>query len=210
MIKYRSDMTDRGLNADLRALIAQDDVADEGEQLALEIFDDFASPVGVQLEHRQVARRPGRPPGAKNRAGVNVVRLIKATKRPTLLTLKEWADLPLADFMKATGIEKAADAFAAWFRVAELVTAYEEGRPTQRVEVDGKGGVVLPVVLFGDPPVRPDLVDGNPPDDGAMVNVTDWEKQANTIASQGVDDEGSPTKAHDPDEDVDWAEQSGS
>lgn len=196
-------MAIRGLEADVAALIAQDDVSDAGgEQLALEIFDDFASPVDVQLQHRNVSRRPGRPPGSKTRTGLNIVQLIKATKRPTLLALKEWADLPLTDFMAASGISKPAEAFAAWFRIAELVTAYEEGRPTQRVELDGKVAV-LPVVLFGDAPVRPDLVDGNPPDDGAMIDVTHWKSPDETEGSQGDDGEGAWPKAHELDEAAD-------
>jgi hypothetical protein len=202
-------MGERGLQADLAELIAQDDVSCAGgEQLALEIFDDFVSPVDVQLQHKSVARRgPGRPPGSKTRTGLNIVQLIKSTKRPTLLALKEWADLPLVDFMKASGIEKPAEAFSAWFRIAELVTAYEEGRPTQRVELDGKVAV-LPVVLFGDAPVRPDLVGGNPPEDGAMINVTDWEKRAKSDASPDGDDEGASPKAHEDIQGVEWSGQS--
>lgn len=199
-------MGERGLQADLAELIAQDDVSCAGgEQLALEIFDDFVSPVDVQLQAKNVARRgPGRPPGSKTRTGLNIVQLIKSTKRPTLLALKEWADLPLVDFIKASGIEKPAEAFAAWFRIAELVTAYEEGRPTQRVEMDGKLAV-LPVVLFGDAPVRPDLVDGNPPDDGAMINVTKWESPDKSEGSPDGDGEGAQPKAHDDSQAVDWS-----
>jgi len=201
-------MGTRGLEADLAELIASDDVSPAGgEQLGLEIFDDFVSPVAEQLEHRGVARtgRPGRPEGAKSRQNLNIVRLLKATRRPTLLALKEWAELPLSDFMRATGISDPVDAFSAWFRVAELVTAYEEGRPTQRVELDATVRPALPVVVFGDPPVRPDLVDGNPPDDGAMINVTNWESQGKSEGSPDDTDEGSPAKAHDDSQGVDWA-----
>lgn len=201
-------MGTRGLEADLAALVAQDDVSDAGgEQLALEIFDDFVSPVAEQMQRRKVEgpRRPGRPEGSKGRANTNIVRLIKATKRPTLLALKEIADLPFDDFMTAFGFHDRDKAFGRWLHLAELVTAYEEGRPTQRVEVDGKGVAMLPVVLFGDPPVRPDLVDGNPPDDGAMINVTDWKSLDISGASQSAADEGAPAKAHDDSQAVDWS-----
>lgn len=194
-------MSERGLHADIAALISADDVPEAGDQLDLGIFDDFASPVEERLAERGVAiRRPGRPKGSKTRTNLNVVQLIKATKRPTLLALKEWADLNLTDFMAATGINDAQAAFAAWFKIAELVTAYEEGRPAQRVELDAKGGPILPVVLFGDMPVRPDLVNGNPPDDGAMINVTDWTASTNDMEQ----DEGAQPKAHDDDEGQSW------
>lgn len=192
-------MTDRGLHADLRAIIDQDDVIDEGDQLSLEIFDDFESPVAQRLADRDVAiRRPGRPKGSKNRAGLNVVQLIKATKRPALLALKEWSDLNLTDFMAATGITKPKDAFDSWLRVTELVVAYEEGKPTQRIELDG-AGVVMPVAIFGDMPVRPDLVAGNPPIEGEAVEVTDW-----TSKNDMEEGEGSPPKAHDDGESLAW------
>lgn len=204
-------MSERGLQAELATLIAQDDASSAGgEQLGLDIFDDFVSPVAEQLKYRGVARtgRPGRPEGAKGRQGMNLVRLLKATRRPTLLALKEWAELPLSDFMRATGIGDPVDAFVAWFKVAELVTAYEEGRPTQRVELDATGVVALPVVLFGDPPVRPDLVDGNPPDDGSMINVTAWKNPDKSEGPPGGDVEGAHTKAHEDEEGSDWKEQS--
>lgn len=192
-------MTDRGLHADLRAIIDQDDVEDAGDQLSLEIFDDFESPVAQRLADRDVPmRRPGRPKGSKNRAGLNVVSLIKATKRPALLALKEWSDLNLTEFMQATGIAKPKEAFDSWLRVTELVAAYEEGRPTQRVELDGVG-VVLPVAIFGDMPVRPDLVAGNPPIEGEAVEVTDW-----TSTNDMEEGQGSAPKAHDDDEDLSW------
>ncbi|WP_298161122.1 hypothetical protein [Brevundimonas sp.] len=192
-------MTDRGLHADLRAIIDQDDLVDDGDQLSLEIFDDFASPVADRLADRDVAiRRPGRPKGSKNRAGLNVVSLIKATKRPGLLALKEWSDLNLTEFMQATGITKPKDAFDSWLRVTELVVAYEEGRPTQRVELDGKVAV-LPVAIFGDAPVRPDLVAGNPPIEGEAVEVTDWTSTNDMDQAQG-----SQPKAHDDDESLSW------
>lgn len=200
-------MSTRGLEADVAALIAQDDVSPAGgEQLALEIFDDFVSPVAQQLAHKNVAGtgRPGRPPGSKGRKNSDIVRLIKATKRPTLLALKEWADLPLHEFIAASGITDADKAFSAWFRIAELITAYEEGRPIARVELDAKVQM-LPVVLFGDTPVRPDLVDGNPPDDGDMLNVTDWKSPDETEGSQDGDDEGAQPKAHDESQGVDWS-----
>lgn len=198
-INNGSDMTDRGLHADLRAIIDQDDLVDDGDQLSLAMFDDFESPVHRRATDRGVRTgRPGRPEGSKNRATLNIVRLIKATKRPTLLALKEWADMDLTDFMMATGISDADKAFSAWFRVAELCAAYEEGRPTQRVELDGKVAV-LPVAIFGDAPVRPDLAEGNPPIEGEAVEVTDW-----TSTNDMDQDEGSSTKAHDGVQSLPW------
>lgn len=204
-------MAVRGLEADLAALIASDDVeVAGGEQLGLEIFDDFVSPVAEQLERRGVVRtgRPGRPLGAKGRTNANVVRLIKATKRPTLLALKEVVDLPFDDFMAYFRMTDPHKGAKLWASLSLEVTAYEEGRPTQRVELDAQVRPALPVVVFGDPPVRPDLVDGNPPDDGAMINVTDWEKRAISDASESGDDEGAPAKAHDDAQDVEWIELS--
>lgn len=184
------------------------DAGDEpaaGDQLDLGIFDDFESPISVQMADKGVGiRRPGRPKGSKNRTNVNVVQLIKATKRPTLLALKELAELSLDDFAKVTGITKAAEVFDRWMRVAELVAAYEEGRPTARVELDAKGGPIMPVVVFGDVPVRPDLVDGNPPDDGAMIDVTDWREISTNDAEQG---ESSPPKAHGDDDGQSWPDE---
>ena len=206
------EMGERGLQAEVAALIRAEEPADDGEQLTLAVFDDFASPVEDQAHHRGVAaRRPGRPEGSKTRANLNIVRLIKATKRPTLLALKEWADMSLHEFQRATGISDPAAAWSAWFRVAELVTAYEEGRPSQRVELTGEGGAPLPVVVFGDLPVRPDLVDGNAPDDGAMINVTDWtstvDKDASTNDAEQV--EGAWPKAHDLAQAADWQGEPG-
>lgn len=198
-------MSERGLHADLRALIDAGDEPAAGDQLDLGIFDDFESPVQAQMAARDVAiRRPGRPQGSKTRTNVNIVRLIRATKRPTLLALKELADLSLDDFARATGITKPAEVFDRWMKVAELVTAYEEGRPTARVEIDAKGGPVMPVVVFGDVPVRPDLVDGNPPDDGAMIDVTDWREISENDAEQS---ESSPPKAHDDGEGLSWSDE---
>jgi hypothetical protein len=196
-------MSTRGLEADVAALIAQDDVSPAGgEQLALEIFDDFLSPVAEQLARRHVRRGPGRPPGSKNRDNVNTIRLIKASKRPSILTLKEIVDLPFDDFMAAYAFTDREKAFGHWRSLLELMVAYEEGRPTQRVELDGKVEL-LPVVLFGDTPVRPDLVDGNPPDDGDMLNVTDWKNPDDTEGSQDDDGEGAWPKAHDEGQDAD-------
>jgi hypothetical protein len=195
-IKNGPEMGERGLHADLKALITADDVPAEGDQLDLGIFDDFTSPVAERLADRGVAiRRPGRPQGSKSRTNLNIVQLIRATKRPTLLTLKEWADLNLTEFMAATGISDAGAAWHAWFKVAELVTAYEEGRPAQRLEMDVKGGgPIMPVVVFGDVPVRPDLVEGNGPRDDQLLNVTTWSDASTNDTDQG---EGAQPKAHD-------------
>lgn len=168
-------MTTKGVEAEIAAQLAAEGV-DQAElgQLDLDLFADMPSPVEQAAEARGVVRRgPGRPAGAKNRRTADMVRLIKATKRPTLLALKEWADLPLDEFAAVSGIKDPAQAFAAWFRIAELVTAYEEGRPTQRVEVEANGAA-LPVLVIGSEPVRPDLAHGNPPTAGELLNVTDF------------------------------------
>jgi len=167
-------MSSGSLDAQLRALAAGDDTSTAVEQLSLEVFDEFASPVEAQLQRRRVEARagPGRPMGSKNRANLDLVRLIKATKRPTLLAIKELVDLPFEDFVQAHGLgSDRLGALNAWFRMAELMAAYEEGRPTQRLEVKGKG--LVPVVFFGGEAVDPALADGNPPDDAA-IEVTDY------------------------------------
>ena len=187
-------MAERGLQADLAALLADDDEPEAGEQLDLGVFDDFVSPVAEQASARGVAiRRAGRPKGSKTRTNLDVVKLIKATKRPTLLGIKELADLTLDEFITWSGIGDRKDAFDRWWKVQELSAAYEEGRPAARVELTGKGGAALPIAIFGDIPVRPDLVDGNPPDDARLINVTDW-SASNIDMETG---QGSPPKAHD-------------
>lgn len=169
-------MTTKGLEADLAQLMALEDSAADGDQLGLELFDDFASPVELLRESRKVdARRgPGRPKGSKSRATVDLVRLIKATKRPTLLAIKEMADLGVHELAAMLGCTLT-EAWDRWYKVAELSAAYEEGRPTQRVELD-VDGPVMPVLMLGAMPVRPDLVHGNPPGESDLLNVTEFGK----------------------------------
>lgn len=166
-------MTTHGLEAEVRAALAAEggDAGASSAQLDLG-FDDLPSPIALQAESVGLALRPGRPRGSRNRSTLDVVQLIKATKRPTLLALKELADLTIDEFVKVSGISDRDKAFARWLQIAELVTAYEEGRPTQRVEVAGE--VALPVVVMTMEPVRPDLVNGNPPTEGEMLDVTDF------------------------------------
>ncbi len=163
--------------------------ATAADQLDLGIFDDMPSPVGVALEAKGIEpRRVGQR--GKSRKNLDVVQLIKATKRPTLLALKELADLPLPDFARLLGC-KPIEAFDRWYRIAELCAAYEEGRPTQRVAIDpGAGG--LPVVVFAGMAVDPTLAGGNPPVDVEFEEV---------LENQGVDqpagDQVSHAKSHD-------------
>lgn len=159
------------------------------DQLDLGIFDDMPSPVGVALEEKGIEpRRVGQR--GKSRKNLDVVQLIRATKRPTLLALKELADLPLPDFARLLGC-KPIEAFDRWYRVAELVTAYEEGRPTQRLALEpGAGG--LPVVVFAGMAVDPRLAGGNPP-----VDVEFEEVQENQGLDDGEADQVSQVKSHD-------------
>lgn len=143
-------------------------------------------------------RRPGRPRGSKTRTGLDVVKLIKATKRPTLLAIKEIADMTPDEFKAWSGIGDTKEAYDRWWKAVELASAYEEGRPAARVELTGKGGAPLPVAIFGDVPVRPDLANGNGPEDGRLIEATDWSVISRNDAEQG---QGSPPKAHPDEED---------
>jgi len=165
-------MSSDSLEAQIRAAVVAEEGSSSADQLSLEIFDDVPSPVAVQLERRKVRAGPGRPPGSKDRRNVDLVRLIKATKRPTLLAMKELVDLPFDDFVKATGISNRDKAFGHWRALAELCAAYEEGRPTQRVELGGE--VSVPLVAFFEQPVRADLVNGNPPAAAGSIDVVDF------------------------------------
>lgn len=166
-------MSSQSLEAQIRAAVVAEDGSSAGGQLSLEIFEDQPSPVEVQLRARGVeARGRGRPQGSKDRRNVDLVKLIKATKRPTLLAMKEWVDLPFDEFVRATGMENREKAFGHWRALAELVAAYEEGRPTQRIEVDG--GVGVPLVVFAEMPVRDDLAHGNPPEEADAIDVVDF------------------------------------
>ena len=196
------EMSERGLQADIKALLAADAEPSEGDQLDLGIFDDFVSPVAEQQLARAVAiRRPGRPLGSKSRTNLNVVRLIKATKRPSILALKEIVDMPFEEFLQTFGFTDRDRAFGHWSNLLKLSIAYEEGQPAQRLELDAKGGPVMPVVVFGDVPVRPDLAEGNPPEDERAIDVTEWRD----ISTNDMDDpQGAQPKAHDDDESQPW------
>ncbi len=187
-------MTTRGIEAEVQALLAAEgpetDPASSG-QMDLAIFDDMPSPIAAAMADRGVAPR-GVGQRGKSKKTLDLVQLIKATKRPTLLALKELADLPLPDFARLLGCSLL-EAYDRWFRLAELCAAYEEGRPTQRVALDA-GGPGLPVVVFANVPVDPRLAGGNPPE---AIDAEFEEVEGNQGVDDPAADEVARLKSHD-------------
>lgn len=188
-------MADEGLRAQIEVMVSAEAGAagGGGEQLGLELFDGFDSPVEVLRADTSALperRGPGRPPGSPNRKNLDLVRLIRETKRPTLLAIKEIADTSPSDLARMLRCSRL-EAFDRWKWAAELMAAYEEGRPIARVDLTS-GGERLPTVVFVDQAVDPALAMGNPPIEGEARAVVDF-----TQVLPPPGDDVSPEKSHD-------------
>lgn len=161
-------MTTKGLEADIRDLVAGDDVDPDAAQPDLDLFADMPSPIERQAEFKGVGRGPGRPAGSSNRSSLDLVRYIKATRRPALLALQDVADMSWSDLATAMGC-KLPEAAEFWRKCVAELLPYVERRQPQALELAGAVG--LPVVVWQSDPVRADLVNGNPPEDGEAIDA---------------------------------------
>ncbi len=180
-------MTVKGTEAEIRALVAADMDGAAAEAAEFALFDDLVSPVALLAEHRGVPERGrGRPAGSKSRATADLVRYIRATRRPALLVLQDWAEQPVHELAAMLGCKLLEAADFQRKVIADLLP-YVERRQPQALEVLA---TITPVLVMTSEPVRPDLAAGNPPIEGEAREVE--QDQGFSFGSpEGVSPQGS-------------------